>query len=95
MLYMGPRKGFAVGPAQRAKATSKGKRQGSDGHDPFYIAHLVEFGHKASGRFKNAKDPLPKPFLRPAVDASKGDFEKELATKVKAVLEKARAKRGK
>lgn len=93
VLFMGPRKGFYAGPATRAKQKSKGKRQSREGHDPFYIAHLVEFGHKASGMFAHGQDPRPRPFLRPAVDESKGDFEREVAEKVKSVLEKAKARK--
>lgn len=41
----------------------------------FYPA-AVEYGHKASGRFKHAISPRPHPFIRPAFEASKGQAQR-------------------
>lgn len=37
VMWLGPRKGYAI------------KKKGNKNHDPFYIAHLVEFGHRIAG----------------------------------------------
>lgn len=100
VMYVGPRKGFAI--------THPVKKRN---HDPFFIAHLVEFGHKiAQGgtldRYKNGKivkygtgravgQVKAYPFLRPAVDGNRTEFANQMAAKIKDVLTKARAKRGK
>lgn len=103
LCYIGPRlKGFAV--------AKKGRKRP---HTPFYIGHLVEFGHRiAQGgkldRFNKKGKVVRKgtggrvtgmvrgrPFLRPAVDSSKGDFTNQLTDKMREVLNKARARRGK
>jgi HK97 gp10 family phage protein len=106
VMYIGPRRGFGI-------VKKNGKK-----HDPFYIAHLVEFGHRiavgASGRpekgvkfrrtkyqqLTNPNGPVatvggivrPRPFLRPAVDANKGEFNKQMAEKIRSVLAKAKAR---
>jgi HK97 gp10 family phage protein len=90
VMYIGPRRGFGI-------VKKNGKK-----HDPFYIAHLVEFGHRiavgASGRPENGPVATvggivrPRPFLRPAVDANKGEFNKQMAEKIRSVLAKAKAR---
>jgi hypothetical protein len=105
VMYLGPRRGFGI-------TKKNGKK-----HDPFYIAHLVEFGHRiavgSSGRpekgvkFRRTKyqqitnpgGPTAKvggvvqgkPFLRPAVDANKSEFNKQMVEKLRDVLTKAKA----
>jgi hypothetical protein len=46
-------------------------------HDPFYIAHFVEERYE---------------MLKRAVDANKGEFDKQMVAKILAVLEKAKAR---
>lgn len=107
VMFLGPRRGF------------RGLTSAHRMHDPFYIAHLVEFGHRIAGsgaapagasgyqlylrgnkRKKNvfytfavAGYVQPKPFLRPAVDANKSEFNKQMAEKIRSVLSKAKAKK--
>jgi hypothetical protein len=82
VMYLGPRRGFRIGAALQAKVGGK------KGHDPYTIAHLVEFGHKIAG---SSKSVMSKPFLRPAVDKNKGEFTRQMTEKVLSVLKKARA----
>jgi hypothetical protein len=82
VMYLGPRRGFQIGAALRSKVG------GRKGHDPFSIAHLVEFGHKIAG---SGRSVMSKPFLRPAVDKNKGEFTRQMSEKVLKVLKKARA----
>jgi hypothetical protein len=83
VMLLGPRRGFAIGAALRAKVG------GRKGHDPYSIAHLVEFGHKIAG---SSKSVMSKPFLRPAVDANRNEFNKQMIEKLRGVLEKAKVK---
>lgn len=105
IMYLGPRRGFGI-------VHPKTKKK----HDPFYIGHLVEFGHRiavgASGRPEkgvrftriSAKGRTyrvgtavsggivkARPFLRPAVDANKNEFNKQMAEKIRDVIQKAQA----
>jgi hypothetical protein len=107
IMFLGPRGKFAI-------IHPKTKKK----HDPFYIAHLVEFGHRiAIGRSRGSEKNVAfarlrrgvlklgkgktaawtggfvtgKPFLRPAVDANKNEFNKQMAEKIRAVMEKAKA----
>jgi hypothetical protein len=104
IMYLGPRRGHAT--------TKKGGKK----HDPFFIGHLVEFGHRiAVGRSgggekgvrferRNKRGAIyragtatsggmvkPRPFLKPAVEANKGEFNKQMVDKITAVITKARA----
>jgi hypothetical protein len=106
LMYLGPRRKFAIThPVTKKK------------HDPFFIGHLVEFGHRIavgkSGRgekgvrFERVSQKTGnvyrtgtavsggivkgKPFLRPAVDANKSEFNRQMAAKIRDVLTKARA----
>jgi hypothetical protein len=106
VMYLGPRRGFAI---------SKRRRK----HDPFHIGHLLEYGHRIAGSgaapkgasdygmttvFRRGKERSaistnrtagyvrPIPHLRPAVDSSKSDFNKQMIEKIGDVLRKAKAK---
>jgi HK97 gp10 family phage protein len=83
VMFLGPRRGFSIP-----------KRGGKKNHDPFYIAHLVEFGHAIAGTSGGRVKPYP--FLRPAVDQNKSEFKNQMIAKVRESLLKtwAKAKRG-
>lgn len=101
VMYIGPRGGFGIEHPIKKRP-----------HNPYYIAHLVEFGHRIavghSGssqkdfvlpRFDKIKGEtaLPadkrlakdagfvkaRPFLRPAVDANKSEFTKQMVAKLR------------
>jgi hypothetical protein len=77
VMYLGPRRGFGITKANKKK------------HDPFHIAHLVEFGHRIAG--SDGKMVMAKAFLRPAVDKNRSEFNRQMIEKLRSVLEKAKA----
>lgn len=93
-MYVGPR-GPKQSPGFEGNQTGYHKRNGKyktvrRKHVPLYIAHLVEFGHKIAG----GGYVRPYPFLRPAVDANKGNFTQEMKEALRAALAKRAAKAG-
>lgn len=114
VMYLGPRRGFSIQHPRTKK-----------NHDPFYIAHLIEFGHRIAVRQSTGRPELdyvlphirnkggaPRyatgkkmavsagfvkaiPFLRPAVDSNRREFTNQMAAKLRDVLTRAKAKRGK
>lgn len=106
VMYLGPRRGFGI------------QKRGRN-HDPFFIGHFLEFGHRVAGSGeaaagasdystsilfrrkktrtviitnKNSGYVRPIPHLRPAVNANKDEFNKQMIAKISAVLNKAKAK---
>ncbi len=93
VMYVGTQKGYA----ERVKFKDGSVRK----HDPFYIAHLVEFGHwirtKADKKAGVVADSFvnARPFLRPAVDETRSEYISILKDKIKKVLAKRAAKAAK
>lgn len=84
-MYLGPR-----GPKQGFVGI---KDDGESYHIPLYIAHLVEFGHRTRTKGPNGTQFVDgKPFLRPAVDANRGNFQTEMKAALRRALEKKAAK---
>lgn len=77
VMYTGPRRGYGITKANKKK------------HDPFYIGHLLEYGHRIAG---SSDIVQPIRHLRPAVDANKADYPRQIETKVRARLEKVKAR---
>ena len=107
IMYLGARGKFAITHPKTKKK-----------HNPFFIAHLVEFGHRiAIGRSGGSEKNVAfarlrlgvlklgkgktaawtggfvraRPFLRPAVDGNKNEFNKQMVQKITDVLKKAKA----
>lgn len=70
---IGPRHGFRI-PVRATKAG------GVKYHDPAKIAHLVEYGHGGPAPAN------PTPFLRPAIDATRGGVLSTMRTKIQGGL---------
>jgi hypothetical protein len=111
VAYIGPRRGFAVQirtPVVRKDAFGRPSRisYSMRKHDPFNIAHLVEFGHRVATqsaatkllpdhvRMTRAADHVaPRPFLRPAVDANRGNFLEAMKKAIRKQVERRAAGR--
>lgn len=89
VMGIGPRMGFDAIVTRTNEHTGETREYK---HNPKMIAHLVEFGHRASGINANGSDVPAKPFLRPAIDETKDRFNRIMIARIKKVLEN-RAKR--
>jgi hypothetical protein len=103
VMWLGPRRGFHVGThiLGNKMITKTGYRSPKNpnaisAHDPFSIAHLIEFGHEKVlwGR-RTGGHVRAIPFLRPAVDINRPVFVSHMRQKLRDVLVKAKARRGK
>ena len=82
---IGPRHGFRIPVGVRKRGKNKGDVVY---HDPAKVGHLVEKGH-------GGKSPAPPhPFMRPAIDATRGAVVSEMREKIRAGLAKYAARRG-
>lgn len=78
VAVFGPRRGF--------QTTYRGKK-----HDPANIGHLVEYGHQPGGwhaKQASARTVEAKPFMRPAIDAHKGEALDILAVVLRAQIQR-------
>jgi HK97 gp10 family phage protein len=86
----GLKRAFMKVPSSKWKNSSELRRQGIIGSRVGFRrskgahAHLVEFGHKivAKGGRDTGKRVRPYPFMRPAMDASKGKFRRAFQQKI-------------
>lgn len=105
-MYIGPRGEGAGFVAWRRASYDPNHRtiEKKGKYVPIRIAHLVEFGHKIKVAAHNAIKPAwmraasasdfvqARPFLRPAVDANRGNFNNAMKQAIRDVLAK-RAKK--
>lgn len=106
VMYMGPRRGFgivrrnrkhdpfAIGHLLEFGHRIAGSSAAPEGASDYGMTTVFRRGKERSAirTNKTAGYVRPIPHLRPAVDANKSEFNKQMVEKIRSVLEKAKAK---